>query len=49
MNFKHSVQEKFQLVTESFTDNVSRAGLCERHVIYPVQLIRWREEQFMEV
>jgi transposase-like protein len=44
MKSKHSAEEKFQIVTESFTDNVSQAEICRRHGIYPVQLIKWRNQ-----
>jgi len=44
MNSKHSTEEKLQIVMESLTDNVSQAEICRRHGIYPVQLIRWKEQ-----
>ena len=44
MKFKYSAEEKFQIVTESFADNVTQAEICRRHGIYPVQLIKWKEQ-----
>ena len=44
MKSKYSVEEKFQIVMESFTDNVTQAEICRRHGIYPVQLSKWREQ-----
>ncbi|QRF75143.1 IS2 repressor TnpA [Thermoplasmatales archaeon] len=44
MNSKHSTEEKLQIVMESLMDNVSQAEICRRHGIYPVQLIRWKEQ-----
>jgi transposase-like protein len=44
MKSKYSAEEKFQIVMESFTDNVTQAEICRRHGIYPVQLIKWREQ-----
>ena len=42
MKSKYSAEEKFQIVMESFTDNVTQAEICRRHGIYPVQLIKWK-------
>ncbi len=44
MKSKYSAEEKFQIVMESFTGNVSQADICRRHGIYPVELSRWREQ-----
>ena len=44
MKSKYSAEEKFQIVTESFADNVTQAEICRRHGIYPVQLIKWKEQ-----
>ena len=44
MKSKYSAEEKFQIVMESFTDNVTQAEICRRHGIYPVQLSKWREQ-----
>ena len=38
MKSKYSSEEKFQIVMEYFTDNVTQAEICRRHGIYPVQL-----------
>ena len=46
MKSKYSAEEKFQIVMESFTDNVTQAEICRRHGIYPVQLSK-RREQFI--
>ena len=44
MKSKHSAEEKFQIVLESFSDNVTHAEICRRHGIYPVQLSKWKEQ-----
>ena len=44
MKSKYSAEEKFQIIMESFTDNVTQAEICRRHGIYPVQLTKGREE-----
>ena len=44
MKSKYSAEEKFQIVMESFTDNVTQAEICRRHGIYPVHLSKWREQ-----
>ena len=44
MKSKYSAEEKFQIVMESFTDNVTQAEICRRHGIYPAQLRKWREQ-----
>jgi len=44
MKSKYSVEEKFQIVMESFADNVSQAEICRRHGIYSVQLRKWRKQ-----
>ena len=44
MKSKYSAEEKFQIVMESFSDNVTQAEICRRHGIYPVQLSKWREQ-----
>ncbi len=44
MKSKYSAEEKFQIVMESFADNVTQAEICRRHGIYPVQLINWKEQ-----
>ncbi len=41
---KYSDEEKFQIVMESFTDNVTQAAICRKHGIYPVQMSKWREQ-----
>ena len=38
MKSKYSAEEKFQVVVESFTDNLTQAELFQKHGIYPVQL-----------
>lgn len=35
-----SAEDQYQIVLESFTDNVTQAEICPRHGIYPVQLIK---------
>ena len=44
MNGKYSAEEKFQIVLESFSDNVSQAEICRRHGVSPVRLRRWKEQ-----
>ena len=44
MKSKYSAEEKFQIVMESFSENVTQAEICRRHGIYPVQLSKWREQ-----
>ena len=44
MKSKYSAEEKFQIVMESFSGNVTQAVICCRHGIYPVQLSKWREQ-----
>ena len=44
MKSKYSAEEKFQIVMESFTGNVTQAEICRRHGIYPVQLSKWKEQ-----
>ena len=44
MKSKYSAEEKLQIVMESFAENVTRAEICRRHGIYPVQLSKWREQ-----
>ena len=44
MKSKYSAEEKFQIVMESFAGNVTQAEICRRHGIYPVQLIKWKEQ-----
>ena len=44
MKSKYSAEEKFQIVMESFSDNVTQAEICRRHGIYTVQLSKWREQ-----
>lgn len=46
MKSKYSAEEKFQIVIEAFTGNVTQVEICSRHCIYSVQLIKWKE-QFM--
>ncbi|MGP6207463.1 transposase [Cuniculiplasma sp. SKW3] len=41
---KYSAEEKFQIVMESFTHNVTQAEIFSRHGIYPVQLIKWKNQ-----
>jgi transposase-like protein len=38
MKSKYSDEEKFQIVMESFTDNITHAEIYRRHGIYLVQL-----------
>ena len=47
MKSKHSVEEKFEIVMESLTENVTQAEICRRHGIFPTQLAKWKE-QFIE-
>ena len=47
MKSKYSVEEKIQIVIEAFKGNVTQVEICRRHGIYPVQLIKWKE-QFIE-
>ena len=42
MKSKYSAEEKFRIVMESFSENVTQADICRRHGIYPVQLSKWR-------
>ena len=44
MKSKYSAEEKFQIVMEYFTDNVTQAEICHKHGIYPVQLSKWRDQ-----
>ena len=44
MKSKYSAEEKFQIVMESFTDNVTQAEICRKHGIYPVQLSKWSDQ-----
>ena len=44
MKSKYSTKEKFQIVMESFSENVTQAEICRRHGIYPVQLSKWKEQ-----
>ena len=44
MKSNYSAEEKFQIVMESFAGNVTQAEICRRHGIYPVQLIKWKEQ-----
>jgi transposase-like protein len=44
MKSKYSAEERFQIVMESFASNVTQAEICRRHGIYPVQLIKWKEQ-----
>ena len=44
MKSKYSAEEKFRIVMECFADNVTQAEICRRHGIYPVQLIKWKEQ-----
>ena len=44
MKSKYLVDEKFQIVMESFADNVSQAEIYLRNGIYPVQLNKWKEQ-----
>ncbi|MEM0134652.1 MAG: hypothetical protein QXU18_05410, partial [Thermoplasmatales archaeon] len=38
MKSKYSAEEKFQIVMESFSENVTQAEICRMPGIYPVQL-----------
>lgn len=44
MKSKYSPEKKFQIVMESFSENVSRAEICRRHGIYPLQLSKWGKQ-----
>ena len=44
MKSKYSAEEKFQIVMESFAENVTQDEICRSHSIYPVQLSKWREQ-----
>ena len=44
MKSKYSTVEKFQIVVESFTDNVTQAEICRKYGIYPVQIVKWRKQ-----
>jgi len=44
MRSKYSAEEKFQIVMESITGNVTQAEIYRRYGIYPVQLSKWREK-----
>ena len=44
MKSKYLAEEKFQIVMESFSDNVTQVEICWRHGMYPVQLSKWREQ-----
>ena len=44
MKSKYSAEEKFQIVMESFSENVTQTEICRRHGIYPVQLSKWMEQ-----
>ena len=47
MRSRHSVEEKFDIVIESLTENTTQAEICRRHGIFPTQLAKWKE-QFLE-
>ncbi|MEM3859369.1 MAG: transposase [Candidatus Micrarchaeaceae archaeon] len=42
---KHFVDEKFEIVMESLTENTTQAEMCRRHGIFPTQLAKWKEQQ----
>ena len=44
MKSKYSAEEKFQIVMESFAENVTQAEICRAYGISPVQLSKWREQ-----
>ena len=44
MKSKYSAEEKFQIIMESFSENVTQAEIRRRHGIYPFQLSKWREQ-----
>ena len=47
MRSRHSKEEKFEIVMESFTENTTQAEICRRHGIFPTQLAKWKQ-QFIE-
>ena len=47
MRTRHSVEEKFEVVMESLTENTTQAEICRRHGIFPTQLAKWKQ-QFIE-
>ncbi len=46
MKSKYSAEEKFQIVMESLSENVTQTEICRRHGTYPVQFSK-RREQFI--
>ena len=44
MKSKYFAEDKFRIVMESFAGNVTQAEICRKHGIYPVQLIKWKEQ-----
>ncbi|MGP6208028.1 IS3 family transposase [Cuniculiplasma sp. SKW3] len=44
MKLKYSAEEKFQIVTESFTHCVTQGEMRRWHGKYTVQLIKWRDQ-----
>ena len=47
MRSKHSVEENFEIVMESLTENTTQAEICRRCGMFPTQLAKWNE-QFTE-
>jgi transposase-like protein len=47
MRSRHSPEEKYEIVMESLTENMTKAEICRRHGIFPTQLAKWKE-QFIE-
>jgi transposase-like protein len=43
----YSAEQKYQIVMELLTGNVSQAEICRRHGVHPVHLRKWRE-QFLQ-
>ena len=46
MKSKYTAEEKFQIVLESFSDNVTQAEIGQRHGMYPVQLSKRRGSSY---
>ncbi len=44
MKSRYSAEEKYDIVMEALTENVTQAEICRRHGIYPVQLSKWKEQ-----
>ncbi|MEM3313838.1 MAG: transposase [Thermoplasmatales archaeon] len=44
MRSKYSVNEKFEIVMEVLTENITQAEICRKHGIFPTQLAKWKEQ-----